>query len=56
MSTNIHDNENAFLILSQVGPVYEVRFGCYRYCNKDFKTKRIGDIFVDSKEIKRIIA
>jgi hypothetical protein len=33
MSNKVHENENAFLIISKFGLCYKVRYGCYRYCN-----------------------
>ena len=51
MSDRIHDSENAFLIVSKIGIKYEVRFGCYRYCNQRYKTYCIGDISIKDNEI-----
>jgi hypothetical protein len=54
LSNKIHDSENAFLLISKVGLLYYVRFGCYRYCNKDYKTKIIGDILIKTNTIRHI--
>ena len=54
MSDNIHEKENAFLNIFKYGKYYEIRFGCYRYCNKEFKTYYIGIISVVNKKIVEI--
>lgn len=51
LSDTVHDNENAFLIVIKSELYYQVRFGCYRYCNEDYKTFHIGDISVDDTQI-----
>lgn len=54
MSNKTHERENAFLIIYITGLIYNVRFGCYRYCNKESKTYHIGDFFVATNEIRHI--
>jgi hypothetical protein len=54
MSNIVHENENAYLMISKVGLLYGVRFGCYRYCNKNDNTYFIGDILVETNQIRYI--
>jgi hypothetical protein len=54
LSDKIHEKENAFLLILKVGLLYYVRFGCYRYCNKNYKTKIIGDILIKTNSIRHI--
>jgi len=54
MSEKVHDNENAFLIISKVGLLYVIRFGCYRYCNKENKTYCLGDITIADNKIRNV--
>lgn len=54
MSKKVHENENAFLIISHVGLYYNIKYGCYRYCNKDYKTYNIGTIKVSDNTIDNI--
>lgn len=54
LSDKIHASENAFLLIFKIGLLYYVRFGCYRYCNRDYKTKIIGDILIKTNTIRHI--
>lgn len=51
MSDRVHDNENSFIMVQKVGLIYQVRFGCYRYCNPKYKTYHIGNISVTDNQI-----
>lgn len=54
MSNKHHEHENSFLIISKIGLNFHVRFGCYRYCNKNAKTYHIGTITVSNNKIDYI--
>ncbi|AZL89204.1 hypothetical protein QKC54_gp0632 [Megavirus baoshan] len=50
LSGKKHEQENAFLHISKSETVYNVNFGCYRFCYK-WKTTRIGSIDIDNYKI-----
>uniref|UniRef100_A0A6G6AD17 Uncharacterized protein n=1 Tax=Borely moumouvirus TaxID=2712067 RepID=A0A6G6AD17_9VIRU len=50
LSGKKHDQENAFLHINKSETVYNVNFGCYRFCFK-WKTIRIGSIDIEDHNI-----
>lgn len=47
LSGKIHEQENAFCIITKGDDSYSVRFGCYRFCHKK-KTVYIGSVSIDN--------
>ncbi|AFX92738.1 hypothetical protein CE11_00712 [Megavirus courdo11] len=50
LSGKKHEQENAFLHINKSETVYNVNFGCYRFCYK-WKTTRIGSIDMENYKI-----
>jgi len=47
LSNRYHEHENAFIVIYKNESVYDVRFGCYRYCHPS-KTVSIGSMTVNN--------
>lgn len=43
LSGKIHDSENAYIVIKELGDRYAINFGCYRNCHIK-KTMKIGEI------------
>ena len=44
LSEKYHESDNAYLYIREDGPMYVIYFGCYRKCNSQKKTIRIGSV------------
>ena len=54
MSDHIHEKQNAYLILDKVNHIYQIKFGCYRYCNKNYSLCHIGDVLATNYDTECI--
>lgn len=48
LSGKRHEGENAFLFIVKDIEYYTLNYGCYRFCNKGYKTRTVGCISVNA--------